>query len=126
MSKKITIKRRTPLGAKFKSTKKKGKGALPSFPIKISVGEEEEKKATETDDQASCGLEDLPCDTLLALQSLQMNDQGLHIPLGRGRIIQAILPSQLFQRFKEGCRNARHTMLHALSRSNGRLDLTQD
>lgn len=101
MSKKIIIKRRTTLGAKFKTAKKKGNG-LPSFPSHVSSVQAEHSNSAETDDHASCGFEDLPCDALLALQSLQRSDQGLHIPLGNNRYIQAVLPSQIFQRFQEG------------------------
>lgn len=53
------------------------------------------------DDDENDDFGELPCDTLLALQSVQANSEGLHIPLLGGHFVQAVLETQLFQRFDE-------------------------
>lgn len=103
MSKKITIKRRTARTRKFK-TVKKGQG-LPSFQIKsdgISQCPTKLEDDNNSENYLGSEFDELPCDALLAIQSIQSANQGIHIPLENNRYIQGVLPSQIFQRFEEG------------------------
>ncbi|KAL3926868.1 MAG: hypothetical protein SGBAC_013307, partial [Bacillariaceae sp.] len=96
MKKKLVIKKSKKV-ARGKRTVSKG---LPSFKVKSKPDANTASSETIEHDEHD-DLGELPCDTLLAFQSLQANSEGLHIPLLGGRFVQAVLETQLFQRFDE-------------------------
>jgi hypothetical protein len=92
----------------FKTTASRRVGGLPSFRPRIAVEARAEENVApeEDDDEFADGFTaavdgDLPCDSLLAIYSLQASSQGLHVPLLSGGTVQAVLESQVFQRFEE-------------------------
>jgi len=99
MKKKIVMKKSKKV-ARGKRTLSKG---LPSFKVKSKPDTNntaiDNNETIDNDEHDDFG--ELPCDTLLAFQSLQANSEGLHIPLLGGRFVQAVLETQLFQRFDE-------------------------
>jgi hypothetical protein len=114
----IILKAKTPHGRRRQrqgNNPKKG-GGLPSFQPRVAARSSSSNTNNapspnnnhhEDDDDIDLGADDfeceeLPCDTFLAIQSLQKSSQGLHIPIGNQQMIQAILESQIFQRFEEG------------------------
>lgn len=128
-AKRLTVKRgrggsqgglRTPL----KRTLKSAGGGLPSRGTKTfqsAPGEhdpEEEKDEFGFEELDTCLSLSDHSDTLLAMQSLKLSSQGLHIPLQNGSTIQAVLESQLFRRFDSNHASMINKELRDLYRNN--------
>lgn len=62
-------------------------------------------------------------DALLAIQSLKVSSQGLHIPLLNGSTVQVVLESQLFRRFDSNHASMINTELRDLYRNNEYVEL---
>jgi hypothetical protein len=114
---KIIVKTKTPHGRRRQHPggNNAKKGGLPSFQPRVARivkntnapplnddNHHEDDDGVNNLDVLDFECEELPCDTLMAIQSLLKSSQGLHIPIGNQRTIQAILESQIFQRFEEG------------------------
>lgn len=114
-SKKLVVRRRKLSSARKLSHKH---GKLPSFQLQSKSND------LEPADNSSIPTEhvdenlELPCDTLMAIQSLQNNAQGLHIPLNGNHQIQILLENQIFQRFDEDHASTIMSELESLIRSN--------
>lgn len=102
---KLIVKRTSKKGKKSKIKSCKAaisvpkRAGLPSFRQRLSGVEQTEATFDREEEDGWV----LPSDTLLAIQSLQASSQGLHIPLlgNSNTTSQAILESQIFQRFEE-------------------------
>ena len=104
--------------------KKKAKSGLPSFKLRTSlVSIPTSNNSVEEYEEE----EVLPSETLMAIQSLQSLSQGLHVPIGNQQMIQAILESQIFQRFDEGhASTIMSELLDLVHRNHIRKLLTKD
>ncbi|CAJ1952360.1 unnamed protein product [Cylindrotheca closterium] len=97
MKKKIVMKK-SKKATRGKRTLSKG---LPSFKVKSKPDSNTIDNNDTIDNDEHDDFGELPCDTILAFQSIQANSEGLHIPLLGGRFVQAVLETQLFQKFDE-------------------------
>jgi hypothetical protein len=116
-SKKLIVRRRKVITARKILSGKKGN--LPSFQLRSQPNavKTNENRSILTEEDGD-GFGELPCDTLLAIQSLQTNSQGLHIPLDGNQQIQILLETQIFQRFEEDHASTIMSELESLIQSN--------
>lgn len=78
-----------------KTSKAKASFGLPSFRIQATTTSPSQTDANEE----SFEEDDLPSDTLMAIQSLIQSDRGLHVPMTNNASVQVILESQIYSIF---------------------------
>eukprot|EP00980_Cylindrotheca_fusiformis_P009514 scaffold2077_cov119-Cylindrotheca_fusiformis.AAC.17 len=109
----LTLRRRKVISSR-KLIGKKNK--LPSFKLRSNTTNVKESCSIETENTDDCL--DLPCDTLLAIQSLHSNSEGLYIPLTGNHQVPILLESQVFSRFEEHHASGIMSELESLIQSN--------
>jgi hypothetical protein len=115
------------LGTSLKRPLKSAGGGLPTRGTKTFQSAPDQNDPEEEKDEF--GFEELDTsvsnhsDALLAMQSLKVSSQGLHIPLQNGSTVQAVLESQLFRRFDSNHASIINTELRDLHRNNQLVEL---
>lgn len=122
-SKVVLIKQKKTAAKKSLAARTKGRKSLPSFQIKALPRIDSERSGSQDHSPEVEFIEELPCDSMLAFQSLLANAEGLHIPLRNNDHFQVLLASQIFQRFEEHHVSTIWSELLSLIRSNQLLRL---
>ncbi len=98
-------------------TKTKASFGLPSFQIQ-ATGPIDIKTDTNEECIDSQEEDDLPSDTLMAIQSLTQSDRGLHVPITNNGSVQVILESQVYSIFDENHASNTNAELFKLIKTN--------
>jgi hypothetical protein len=131
-AKRLVVKRgrgvpQAGLRTSLKRPLKSAGGGLPTRGTKTFQSAPDQHDPEEEKDEF--GFEELDTsvsnhsDALLAIQSLKVSSQGLHIPLQNGSTVQAVLESQLFRRFDSNHASMINTELRDLYRKNHYVEL---